>query len=69
MIILNLEKLLVTTYYPKNGKKQPTDLKRIVDILRNADYSGYIVLEYEDKEDPYKAIPRYLGTLRKIIDE
>jgi len=53
---------------PRNGKKEPTDLKRVVDVLRKGGYSGYIVLEYEDKEDPYKAIPRYLKQLRQIID-
>jgi sugar phosphate isomerase/epimerase len=53
---------------PRNGKREPADLKRVVDLLRKGGYSGYIVLEYEDKEDPYKAIPRYLKQLRKIID-
>lgn len=46
---------------------EPTDLLRIVGILRDAGYSGYVVLEYEDAEDPYKAVPRYLDELRKAI--
>ncbi len=52
---------------PVNGVKQPADLRRIVDILRQADYSGYVTLEYEAKEDPYKAIPRYLDELRRYV--
>ena len=46
---------------------QPADLERIVDILRAADYAGYLVLEYEEKEDPYQAIPRYVERLREIV--
>lgn len=47
--------------------KEPADLKRMVKILKDAGYSGYIVLEYEAAEDPYKAIPRYLDELREAM--
>ncbi len=46
---------------------QPADLKRIVEILRGAGYAGYLVLEYEAREDPYVAIPRYVDELRKLL--
>ena len=49
--------------YP-NGKHEPTDLARVVDILRQANYRGYIVLEYEAMPDPFEAIPGHLKTLR-----
>ncbi|MDP6523422.1 MAG: TIM barrel protein [Kiritimatiellia bacterium] len=49
-----------------NGR-EATDLPRIIGILRDAGYSGYIVLEYEAKEDPYKAVPGYLAKLREAI--
>jgi sugar phosphate isomerase/epimerase len=52
---------------PVNGKKQHADLGRIVNILKQANYAGYVTLEYEGKEDPYKAIPRYLKELRGLI--
>lgn len=48
------------------GKKQPADLKRMVDILRQANYRGYVVLEYEEKE-PLKEIPEYIDKLRELI--
>lgn len=54
---------------PVNGVKQHADLERIINILREANYSGYVVLEYEAKEDPYKAIPRYLDELRELIEK
>jgi sugar phosphate isomerase/epimerase len=50
----------------RNGKKEPADLKRVIGILRDADYRGYIVLEYEEK-DPLGEIPGYLGQLRQLI--
>jgi len=46
---------------------QPADLKRIVEILRGAGYAGYLVLEYEAKEDPYVEIPRYVDQLRELV--
>ena len=52
---------------PVNGKKEHADLARIINILQNANYRGYIVLEYEGGEDPYKAIPGYLKKLRNLI--
>lgn len=53
--------------YP-GGKHQPADLKRIIGILREAGYNGWVALEYESKEDPYVAVPRYLDELKKYTD-
>jgi sugar phosphate isomerase/epimerase len=52
---------------PVDGKRQPADLGRIVNILKEANYAGYVTLEYEGKEDPLKAVPKYLGELRSLI--
>ncbi len=49
------------------GKHQPSDYKRIVTILRDAGYRGYLALEYEAKEDPMTAIPRHLAALRDAV--
>jgi hydroxypyruvate isomerase len=49
------------------GKKEPTDLKRVADILRAANYQGYVALEYEAAADPYSAIPPLLKKLRAIF--
>jgi sugar phosphate isomerase/epimerase len=51
------------------GKHEEADLGRVVRILADAGYRGYIVLEYEGKEDPKTAVPRHIETLRKIIRE
>lgn len=48
------------------GKKVPADLSRFIKILKTANYRGYVVLEYEAAEDPYKAVPEYLAKLRHL---
>ncbi len=51
----------------QGGKKVPADLKRVVQILKKANYRGYVVLEYEASEDPKEAIPGYIKQLRDFI--
>ena len=38
--------------------KEPADLARVIGILREARYSGYVVLEYNASDDPKTAVPR-----------
>lgn len=45
-----------------------SDLPRLVKILREANYQGWVALEYEAKEDPWKMVPEWLGKLRAAID-
>jgi sugar phosphate isomerase/epimerase len=58
---------LKTELQPKGAKKQPADLPRLIKILRDANYQGYLVLEYEAAEDPYTAIPRTLKELSALL--
>jgi sugar phosphate isomerase/epimerase len=51
----------------EDGKKAPADLGRFIKILKDANYRGYVVLEYEAAEDPFQAVPRYLKELRELI--
>ena len=51
----------------EDGKKVPADLARFIQILKCANYRGYVVLEYEAAEDPFKAVPEYLKELRGLI--
>ena len=55
-----------TEVYPGN-KKQEADLGRVVKILKDANFHGYVALEYEAAEDPKTAVPRYVKELRKLI--
>jgi len=56
----------VTVSGPERGR-EPSDFKRLADILRKASYRGYIVLEYEEAEDPRRACPRYIEQLREAF--
>lgn len=58
----------VKTEISRQGrKKEDADLARIVAILREARYSGYVVLEYEAAEPAREAVPRHLKALRALI--
>ena len=51
----------------RGKKKEDADLARLVGILREAKYSGYVALEYEAAEDATRAIPRHIKALRSLI--
>jgi sugar phosphate isomerase/epimerase len=50
------------------GQRGETDLERVLKILRDAGYSGWVALEYEAKEDPKEAIPRWIERLQKLVE-
>lgn len=50
----------------RNGVHEAADFPRIIGILKDAGYRGYIVLEYEEA-NPMEEIPRYLDTLRELL--
>jgi sugar phosphate isomerase/epimerase len=52
---------------PGRGPKQPADFGRIIKLLRDIRYQGYVVLEHEAAEDPKTTVPKYLQQLRKLI--
>ena len=49
-----------------DGTKYAADLDRIAGILRDSNYQGFVILEYED-EDPHEQIPVYADRLRKAL--
>ncbi len=53
--------------HPKDAAKEPTDFARLASLLKTAGYRGYIVLEYEESEDPRVACPRYIDVLREAF--
>lgn len=52
----------------QGGEKKPADLERVGKILRDTGYQGYVVLEYEEDDNPYEAIPPVLDRMRKFCD-
>jgi sugar phosphate isomerase/epimerase len=57
----------VKTEVKAGGKTQEADLAKVVKILKDANFHGFVALEYEAKEDPKVAVPKYVKELRKLI--
>jgi len=53
-----------------SGQNQniPADLPRLVRLLRETPYQGFVALEYEAAEDPWKAVPGLLAQLKQLMD-
>jgi len=49
------------------GAREPTDFGHLAQIMRDAGYRGYIVLEYEEKGNPREECPRYLDLMREAF--
>jgi sugar phosphate isomerase/epimerase len=58
---------LKTEITPRGGAKQPADVRRIVRILADAGYRGYLTLEYEAAEPISEAAPRALASIREAV--
>ena len=48
-------------------KSQPADWPRILKILGNAGYQGYLALEYESTVAPLTAVPKLVSKMREVI--
>jgi sugar phosphate isomerase/epimerase len=51
----------------EGGKDEPCDFRRVAQIMKDANYRGYVVLEYEERDDPRTACPKYVDELRKAF--
>jgi sugar phosphate isomerase/epimerase len=52
---------------PAGGKRHHADFSRLARIVSESGYRGYIVLEYEEDEDPLVACPRYVDEMRRAF--
>lgn len=46
--------------------KVPTDLARVIQVLREANYQGYVALEYEE-QDPRGEVPAWLARMKAAL--
>lgn len=49
------------------GPSEPADAARVVRLLRDGGYQGFLTLEYEADEDAFAAVPRHLHELRALL--
>lgn len=57
----------IKTHVAPNGEKQDADLPRLIQLLKDVGYSGWVALEYEDADEPLEAIPAWLDKLKALI--
>jgi sugar phosphate isomerase/epimerase len=48
-------------------KTEESDYRRVIRLLKDAGYTGWLALEYEGKEDPFVGIPKALDKLRSAL--
>jgi sugar phosphate isomerase/epimerase len=46
---------------------EPSDVQRLIQILRDANYQGWFTLEYEKKEDPFVEVPKIIEMLKPLM--
>lgn len=51
------------------GKREPADQERVIRILKDAGYAGYVILEYEEDADPYENVPPLIEKLQALCAE
>lgn len=51
----------------KGGQNEPSDIPRVIKILRDVNYQGWFTLEYEAKGDPFVEVPGILRKLRELL--
>jgi sugar phosphate isomerase/epimerase len=49
-------------------EKEPADLERVISILKDGGYAGHVILEFEEKDDPFEQVPPILERLRRYIE-
>ena len=54
----------ITRVTSRTSRRTSSIRKRIADILRKANYRGYLTLEHEADEEPLEAVPVHLDRLR-----
>jgi len=50
-----------------NNTKVPADIPRIISILKNSGYKGFVSIEYESAEDPKTAVPKFFNQIKKAL--
>ena len=49
------------------AQAEASDIKRVLQILRDANYQGWFTLEFEEKKDPFMEVPKILEMLKPLL--
>lgn len=55
------------THFAGAAGPELVDYQRVIAILHNAGYAGYLNIEYEEKPDPRIAVPEFVTLLKGIL--
>ena len=50
-----------------DGKEVPTNFMKLLEIIKESGYRGYLPLETLGAGDPYQKVPRMLESVKKAI--
>ena len=50
------------------GRREMADLGRILRILKDSNYSGWVALEYEAQEPAIEAVPGWVQEIKKSLE-
>jgi len=53
--------------HPAGQPAQPTDFRRLAEIMRKSGYRGYIVLEFEETGDPRQECRKFIDQIREAF--
>jgi sugar phosphate isomerase/epimerase len=68
-VVVQMKTEISTRSGPKDRghRTEEADFARLTKMLRKVEYQGYVALEYEGKEDPKTAVPKYVKELKKYM--
>ncbi len=46
---------------------EASDVKRVIQIMRDANYQGWFTLEFETKQDPFVEVPKIVALLKPLL--
>jgi sugar phosphate isomerase/epimerase len=52
---------------PAGAPRAQADFARLAQILKDSGYRGYIVLEYEERDDPRQGVPRWTAEMKRAF--
>ena len=57
----------VTAHAKVTARNEKLDYRKIIEVLYHAGFRGYLNVEYEEKEDPFVAVPAFVKELQDAL--
>ena len=50
-----------------NDEKTNADIPQIINVLKDANYKGFVSIEYESEEDPKTGVPKFTRIIQNAL--